>query len=109
MKPIHWILGGMALGAAVAVILLYEPDRQHETGSGNIEDAANQAWRWGTKKRFAGTASRLVGQAKESIGRATGDDDLACEGVLDQAAGAVKDTAGRWGHAVGQTIHDLNR
>jgi uncharacterized protein YjbJ (UPF0337 family) len=109
MKPIQWILGGMVLGAAVAVILLYEPDVQHETGSDNIEDAANQAWRWGTKKRFGGAADRLVGQAKESIGRVTGDDNLAGEGVLDQAAGAVKDTAGRWGHAVGETIHDLNR
>jgi uncharacterized protein YjbJ (UPF0337 family) len=109
MKPIHWILGGMALGAAVAVILLSEPDLQHETRSGNIEDAANQAWRWGTKKRFGGAADRLVGRAKESIGRVTGDDNLVGEGVINQAAGAVKDTAGRWGHAVGETIHDLNR
>lgn len=109
MKPIHWILGGMLLGAAVAIVLLYEPGLQHETGSGNIEDAANQAWRWGTRRRFGGTADRLVGRAKEEIGRVTGYDNLAGEGVLDQTAGAVKDTAGRWGHAVGQTIHDLNR
>jgi uncharacterized protein YjbJ (UPF0337 family) len=109
MKPIHWIFGGMALGAAVAVILLYEPDLQHETGSDNLEDAANQALRWGTKKRFGAGADNIVGRVKEGIGRVTGDDELAGEGVLDQAAGAVKDTAGRWGHAVGKTIHDLNR
>jgi uncharacterized protein YjbJ (UPF0337 family) len=109
MKPIHWILSGMVLGAAAAFIVLYEPGIEHETRSGNIEDAANQAWRWGTKQRFSGTADRFVGRAKESIGRTTGDDNLAGEGVLNQAAGAVKDTAGRWGHAVGQTIHDLNR
>ena len=109
MKPINWILCGMAFGAAAAIIILYEPGIEHETGSGNLEDAANQAWRWGTKKRFAGTADRLAGRAKETVGRVTGDDDLAGEGVLDQAAGAVKDTAGRWGHAVGETIHDLNR
>src|ERR1700743_438439 len=109
MKPIHWILGGMALGAAAAIIILYEPGMQHETGSDNIEDAANQAWRWGPKKRFGGAADRLFGRAKESIGRVTGDDDLAGEGVLDQAAGAVKDTAGRWAHPVAKTIPDLNR
>lgn len=109
MKPINWILCGMAFGAAAAIIILYEPGIEHETGSDNIEDAANQAWRWGTKKRFSGTAGRLVGRAKENIGRAVCNDTLAGEGILDQAAGDAKDTAGRWGHAVGQTIHDLNR
>jgi uncharacterized protein YjbJ (UPF0337 family) len=43
------------------------------------------------------------------VGTATGNDDLAGEGVLDQAAGKVKDAAGQLGHAVGETIHDLNR
>ena len=109
MKPIHWIFGGLTIGAAIAIVLLYEPDQQHETGSDNIEDAANQAWRWGTKRRFGGAADSVVGRVKEGIGRVTGDDDLTDEGVLNQAAGAVKDTAGRWGHAVGETIHDLNR
>src|ERR1700748_3294510 len=90
MKPIHWILGGMALGAAAAIIILYEPGMQHETGSGNIEDAANQAWRWGTKKRFGGAADRLVGRAKETIGRGTGDGDLAGEGIVDPAAQSAR-------------------
>jgi len=31
------------------------------------------------------------------------------EGVVDQVAGAVKDTAGWAAQAVGQTVHDLNR
>jgi uncharacterized protein YjbJ (UPF0337 family) len=46
---------------------------------------------------------------KEGFGRATGDDDLAGEGLVDQAVGAVKDGAGKAAQAVGETIHDLNR
>ena len=80
-----------------------------ETGIEGVEEAANKAWRWGTKKRFGGGADTLVGRCKEGVGRVTGDDDLAEEEVTDQAVGAMKDGAGRWGHAVGETIHDLNR
>ena len=109
MRPIHWILAGTAVGAAVAFLLFYEPSAQHDTGYDSVEDAANRAWRWGTKRRFGAAADTLAGRVKEGVGRVTGDDDLTGEGVLDQAAGAVKDTAGKWGHAVGQTIHDLNR
>lgn len=82
---------------------------QNETGYDDIENAASRAWSWGTKKRFGAGADRIVGRVKEGIGQVTGDDDLAVEGRLDQAVGAVKDTAGRIGHAVGETIHDLNR
>jgi uncharacterized protein YjbJ (UPF0337 family) len=109
MKPIHWILAGLGLGLAVTYLLFSEPSLQHETGYDDVEDAANLAWAWGTKKRFSARGDSVIGRVKEGIGRVTGDDDLANEGVLDQAAGAVKDTAGQFGHAVGQTIHDLNR
>jgi uncharacterized protein YjbJ (UPF0337 family) len=49
-----------------------------------------------------------VGRAREGLGRVLGDDDLVGEGVVDQAAGAVKDKVGNAAHAVGETIHDLN-
>lgn len=109
MKPIHWIFAGVGVGAAVTFLLFYEPSLQHETGYGSVEDAANRAWSWGTKKRFGAGADSLIGRAKEGAGRLMGDDDLTDEGVVDQAVGAVKDTAGKLGHAVGETIHDLNR
>ena len=82
---------------------------RQETGFDGMEDAANKAWRWGTKKRFGAGADTLVGRVKEGVGRVTGDDALASEGMADKALGVVKDTAGRWGHPVGETIHDLNR
>jgi uncharacterized protein YjbJ (UPF0337 family) len=50
-----------------------------------------------------------VGKFKEGVGRVTGDDQLTGEGVVDQLAGAVKDTAGQAAQALGTTIHELNR
>jgi len=109
MRPIHWIIASVGVGAAVTFLLFYEPSSQLETGYDSVEDAANKVWRWGTKKRFGAGADSVVGRAKEGVGRVTGDDDLASDGLVDQAVGAVEDTAGKLGHAVGQTIHDLNR
>lgn len=36
------------------------------------------------------TAEKLVGQAKEAVGDATGDKDLQAEGKKDQATGSAK-------------------
>jgi uncharacterized protein YjbJ (UPF0337 family) len=109
MRPIHWIISGVGVGAALTFLLFYDPSLQHDTGYDGAEGAADHARAWGTKKRFSGGTDSVVGKVKEAVGRATGDNDLAGEGVLDQAAGTVKDAAGQLGHAVGQTIHDLNR
>ena len=46
---------------------------------------------------------------KEGFGRATGNPDLADEGVADQIAGSLKNAAGQVAEAAGQTIHELNR
>jgi uncharacterized protein YjbJ (UPF0337 family) len=52
----------------------------------------------------------LVGGAiKKGVGKLTGDDQMADEGAADRVAGQVKDAAGQVGHAVGETIHELNR
>jgi uncharacterized protein YjbJ (UPF0337 family) len=53
--------------------------------------------------------TNAVGKFKEGLGRVTGDTDLANEGAVDQAVGATKDVVGEFAHAVGETIHDLNR
>jgi uncharacterized protein YjbJ (UPF0337 family) len=108
MKPIHWVLGGVGVGAAVTFLYFYEPSLQHESGYDSVEEAANQAWKWGSKTRASGGGRRLEGKLKEGVGRVTANDDLAGEGVLDQVTGTVKDAAGQPGHAVGRTIHDLN-
>lgn len=109
MRPIHWIVAGVGVGAALTFLLFYDPSLQHDTGYDGVEGVADHARAWGTKKRFSGGTDSVVGRVKEAVGRATGDDDLAGEGVLDQAAGTVKDAAGQVGEAVGQTIHELNR
>lgn len=108
MKNFPWILAATAFGLAVYVVL-NQPSPRYATGSSDVEDAADKTSLWGTKQRVTGTGSGLLGKAKEGVGNLTGDDQLAGEGVADQVAGTVKDGAGQVAHAVGQTIHDLNR
>jgi uncharacterized protein YjbJ (UPF0337 family) len=109
MKPIHWIFATVTIGAAITLLYFYQPSLQHETGVDGFEDAANKVWKWGSKARVAGSGDSILGRVKEGIGRVTGNNGLASEGVFDQAAGEVKDAAGQLGHTAGKTIHDLNQ
>ena len=103
-----WILAGLGIGFA-AYVLLNTPGPEYATGNDDLEDAARGTSQWGSKKRIFGSGQILVGKAKEGLGNLTGNDDLAGEGLLDQATGAVKDAAGQVAQAAGQTLHDLNR
>jgi uncharacterized protein YjbJ (UPF0337 family) len=109
MRASRLLLAGIGVGAALTYALFYEPKLQYETGFDGVEDTANKVRRWGTKQRFGAGAANLMGRVKEGVGRIAGDDDLAGEGIGDQAVGAVKDSVGRLGQAAGETIHDLNR
>lgn len=106
MKALPWIIAGVAFGAAAYYIATAPEPRYADR---DVEDAANQSSLWGGKQRVKGTGGNLVGKAKEGFGRATGNDDLAAEGVGDQIVGGVKDAAGKVAGAVGDTLHDLNR
>jgi uncharacterized protein YjbJ (UPF0337 family) len=108
MKTLTWILAGVGVGLAVYLVV-NQPGPQYSTGDDDVENLANDTSFWGSKQRLAGTARGLAGKVKEGVGRAAGDDQLADDGVVDQVVGGVKDTAGRAAHAVGATIHDLNR
>ncbi len=109
MKKLSWILAGGALAAAVYLLVNGITAPQNATGSDNVEDAAHKAFGWGSKQRATGLGTNIVGKVKEGFGRATGDQDLADEGVGDQAIGTVKDAAGQLAHAAAETLHDLNR
>jgi uncharacterized protein YjbJ (UPF0337 family) len=108
MKALTWVIAGVGAGVA-AYIVLNQPGPRYATGDDDVEYAADRTALWGSKQRLSGTGGSLAGKVKEGIGRVTGNDQLAGEGVADQMAGAVKDTAGMAAQAVGQTIHDLNR
>jgi uncharacterized protein YjbJ (UPF0337 family) len=108
MKALTWVIAGVGVGV-IAYIVLNQPGPEYATGDDDVEYAANRAALWGSKQRVYGAGSGVAGKVKEGIGRITGDDQLAGEGMVDQMAGAVKDTAGRAAQAVGQTVHDLNR
>ena|SRR5579859_7741221 len=107
MKMLPWMVAGAGLGFA-AYIILTRSDLEYATGPGNAEDAARKAFSWGTKQRVSGAGSQVSGKLKEGAGRIIGNDDLAGEGIADQAAGQVKDAAGTVAQAVGQTIHEFS-
>ncbi len=106
MKALPWIIAGVAFGAA-AYYIANLPEGQY--ADRDVERAAADTSLWGGKQRVKGTGGNLVGKAKEGFGRATGNDDLAAEGVGDQIVGGVKDAAGKVAGAVGDTLHDLNK
>src|SRR5262245_27838798 len=56
--------------------------------------------------RLKGAAREAGGVVKEAVGRAVGDDDLAAEGVVDQAAGAVQRGYGQVKDATRQVVRE---
>jgi uncharacterized protein YjbJ (UPF0337 family) len=95
--------------AALAYVVLNLPGPQYATGNDSIEDAARNTSEWGSGRRILSVRDKVRGTVKEAAGKFTGDGDMAQEGLVDQAAGAVKDAAGTVAQAAGQAIHDLNR
>jgi uncharacterized protein YjbJ (UPF0337 family) len=108
MKALFWVLAGASVGV-VAYIVLNQPGPQYVGGDGDVEYAAGRTTLWGSKQRLSGVGSGFTGKLKEGLGRASGDAELADEGVTDQVIGAVKDTAGKAAQVAGQTLHELNR
>jgi uncharacterized protein YjbJ (UPF0337 family) len=108
MKAITWVIAGVGVAVA-AYIVLNQPGPQYAAGDDDVEYAANRTTLWGSKQRLSGKGGGLAGRLKEGVGRVTGNDQLAGEGVADQVSGAVKDAAGEIAQAAGQTIHELNR
>jgi uncharacterized protein YjbJ (UPF0337 family) len=108
MKRLAWVIAGVSVAFA-AYIVLNHPGPEYMSEKDDVDDAADRTTLWGSKQRLSGAGGRLVGSVKEGLGRVTGNDQLAGEGVADQLAGAVKDTAGKVAQAAGDTIHQLNR
>ena len=108
MKMFPWVVAAAGLGFA-AYVVFTRSAMEYAAGPGGAEDAARTAFGWGTKQRVSGVGGQLSGRLKEGVGRITGDDNLAGEGIADQAAGLAKDAAGSVAQAVGQTIHEFNR
>lgn len=111
MRALPWIIAGVGIGVGVTMLLFNEGEPSFATGTAydGVERAARKTFGWGTKKRAEGKVSAFAGAVKEGVGRLTGDYNMADEGTADRVVGNVKDAAGKVGHAVGETIHDLNR
>jgi uncharacterized protein YjbJ (UPF0337 family) len=111
MKALPWILTGLGIGigAVVVHVLYHESEPAYARGYSSVEDAAHTTFDWGTKQRVTGKGESIVGKVKEGLGRVTGDSTLADDGATDSLIGDAKNAAGKLGHAVGETIHDLNK
>ena len=59
------------------------------------------------KDEIDGKIDRLKGNIKETVGDATGDEQLRDEGIADQAAGNVQEGFGKARRKVGDVIHDV--
>jgi len=59
------------------------------------------------KDELDGKTDRLKGNIKESVGKATDDEQLRDEGVADQAAGNVQEGFGKARRKVGDALHDV--
>lgn len=107
MKPHIWILAGAGLGLTVYLVI-NRRSLGRSPASGSLEATATRATRWGRLQRFSGVGRNTSGKVKKSIGKVTGHDALVGEGILDQAAGAVKHSAGEAAEVAAQVIHDVN-
>ncbi len=108
MKTFGWLFAGIGIGLAVYLVA-NAPQPEYATGSDNLEDAARNTAGWGMKQRAKGLGSNIAGRVKEGLGNLTGNPDLAGSGVADQVAGDLREGAGKFAQAAGQTLHDLNR
>lgn len=112
MKSLPWILIGIGAGVAATILLFngtLDPEPDYATGYDAVERAARKSFGWGTRQRATGKFGSAAGAVKQAVGEFTGNDHLADEGAADRVVGDVKDAAGKLGHALGQTIHDLNK
>jgi uncharacterized protein YjbJ (UPF0337 family) len=109
MRALPWIIAGVGIGLGVTILLFNESEPDYATGHDGVERVARKTFGWGTKKRAEGKVESFAGAIKEGVARLTGDDEMAEEGAVDRVVGNAKDAAGQLGHAVGETIHDLNR
>src|ERR1700680_3826713 len=109
MRALPWIIAGVGIGVGVTILLFNDAEPIYETGYDGVERAARKTFGWGTRKRAEGKVGAVAGAIKEGVGRLTGDNRMAGEGAADRVVGNVKDAAGQFGHAVGETIRDLNR
>lgn len=107
MSKFLWILGGATL--AVAAYVVMNQQLGITAPADGVDEAGNNLGAWGAKQRGYGVGGQLKGKLEQFGANVTGDAELGNKGVLDEAAGAIKNGAGKVAQAVGSTIHDINR
>ena len=109
MKSVFpWLIAGLAIGAAVVVILGLDEETP-VYGDPDVERAANKIGAWGTKQRVYGAGGSLIGAARQKLGEATGNYNLANEGAGDQTIGHIRDAAGKVANTASDVLKEFNR
>ena len=109
-----WIIAGVGAGIATYLLLReqngprYAAASAYDAGYDAVNNAAARTDAWGIRQRVAGAGSSVLGKVKEGVGRMTGNDRLATEGALDDAAGQLRNATGTAANAASQTLRDLN-
>jgi uncharacterized protein YjbJ (UPF0337 family) len=101
-KTLYLLLGATAGAAAMYLYL-------NSDATSGLSDAADQANLWGSKQRVTGSGGQVVGKIKQGFGEATGNDQLANEGMFDQVKGAVKNAAGQAAHAAVDAVQQASK
>ncbi len=103
MGKFLWIVGLASLGVA-AYVILNEQSGSYAGADG--EELSGKAGLWGTKQRVKGTGGVLGGKIEKGLGDLADDPAVKGKGLVDQAVGTVKDTAGKAAHAVSDALSD---
>lgn len=101
-----WMIALASVGLAVHMV---SKNANQQYAGADADSAANETGSWGTKQRVKGTGGSLLGQAKQGVGKVTGDKQMQGEGVVDEAVGNVKDAAGKAAHAVSDVLLNANK
>ena len=104
MGKIAWILGVAFVGAAAYVLL---SGSSYAPAGDGVDEFGAQVGNWGTRKRAGGAGGVLGGKLKQGVGKLAGRPDVESEGAVDEAAGRVKNAAGKAAQAVSDTISGL--
>lgn len=108
MNKVLWLLGGATLATAVYLLIMNESVGLTAPADG-VEGAAARLGAWGAKQRVTGAGGQVFGRVEQGAANLTGNPDLGDQGAFDEAAGVVKNAAGKVAQAAGSTLHNLNK
>lgn len=98
MNSFLLLVGGSTLTLALYIMATSEARSTEPQGLGD------SLRRWGRRERLSATGTKLKGSVEHGLGQASGSSLVSGKGLLDEATGALKETAGKLAEAVGEAM-----